>query len=135
MDLQGAYRARLLANGALAGLVTKIAWGGLPQATVLSYLRLTKAGAGRSWTHSGPDPLVNPRVQVDVYAATEAALGPIGAALQGEMERLDRVTVGGWQFLPPGIIINEIWQGPEDLIGGGTAYRLIHEYSLWASPA
>lgn len=135
MNLQEAYRARLLANATLAGLVTKIAWGGLPQKTLLPYLRLAKAGAGRAWTHSGPDATVSPRVQIDIYAANERDLIPITEALQAEMERLDRTTAGGWTFYPPGLIENDIWPGAEDMTGGGTAYRAIHEYTLWAAPA
>lgn len=134
MDLQGAFRARLLANATLAGLVTKVAWGGLPQLTVLPYLRLTKAAPGRAWTHEGPDPLINPRVQVEIYAAAEKDLGPIAAALQGEMERLDRTTAAGWLFLPPATILTDLWSGAEDLEGGGVAYRATHDYSFWAAP-
>lgn len=135
MDLQAAYRARLLANATLAGLVTKVAWGGLPQKTLLSYLRLTKAGAGRAWTYAGADPSVSPRVQIDIYSEFERDLGPIATALQAEMERSDRVTIGGWTFYPPGFIENDVWSGPEDMTGGGQAYRAMHEYTFWAAPA
>lgn len=134
MDLQAAFRARLLANGTFAGLVTKVAWGGIPQTTALPYIRLTKSGAGREWTHAGPNPLVRPRVQIDVFAANERSLGPIAEALQAEMERLDTVTAGGWAFLPPGLIEIDEWTGDEDLTGGGRAYRLIHEYTFYAQP-
>jgi hypothetical protein len=134
MDLQAAFRARLLTNTTFAGLVTKVAWGGVPEKTSLPYIRLTKSSAGREWTHEGPNPLVNPRVQIDVFAASERDLGPIAAALQDEMERLTPVDAGGWTFLPPGVIELDEWPGVDDMNGGGQAYRVIHDYRFYAQP-
>lgn len=135
MTLPGAFRARLLANAPLAGLVSKIAWGGLPQSTALSYMRLTKVSPGREWTHEGPIALVNPRVQIDVWASTDVGAQAIADALQAEMERLTPVTVGGWTFRPPGMILLDNGPEVEDLAGGTSAYRIIHDYRFWAQPA
>lgn len=136
MDLQSAFRSRLKANTTITGLVsTRIDWGDRPSVTGLPAIVLTKVGAGRAWTHAGPDPMVNPRVQIDIFGATVAAISPVVTAIQAEMERLDRATFGGWQFLPPALIENDIWAGPEDLIGGGKAYRVTQDYSFWARPA
>lgn len=135
MDLQAAFRARLLGNSAIAALTTKIAWGGLPQSATLPYVRLTKAGPGREWTHEGPIPLVNPRVQIDVFGANAAQASALAAAIQAEMERLDPVTAGGWEFLPPGMIALDRGPDVEDMAGGGQTHRIMHDYSFWAQPA
>lgn len=136
MDLQAAFRARLLANATIASLSGgRVSWGDRPTSTALPAAVLTKVSPGRGWTHEGPDPLVNPRVQIDLYGASFAQIGPIAAALQAEMERDDAVTVGGWTFHPPGMLQIDQWPGPEDLLGGGKAYRIMHDYSFWARPA
>lgn len=136
MDVQAAFRARLKAVAALnTPTAGRIDWGTRPQNTALPALVLTKAAPGRDWTHTGPDVLIQPRFQIDIYAASNASAAALSTALQGEMERLTPVTVGGWTFLPPGALINDQWPGPEDLPGGGQAYRVTHDYYVWARPA
>lgn len=134
MDLQAAILARLWPSGALSAAVNRAAWGGVPEKTTLDYLVLSKVDAGQQWTHSGPDQLVYPWVQFDIYGATRPRAAAIAAALQAEMQRLDRVTVGGWHFDPPAELINDQWTGPETLVGGGEAYRIMHEYRFYAQP-
>jgi len=119
MDLQAALRTRLKAAAGLTGIV--IEWGGVPQLTALPYLRLTKVSPGREWTHDGPDALVNPWVQIDIFAASNASAATLSAAVQAEMERLTDTTIGGWTFKPPGILVGDQWPGPEDLSGSGQA--------------
>jgi hypothetical protein len=136
MDLQSAFRARLKANATITALVgTRVDWGDRPSSSALPAIVLTKVSPGREWTHGGPDPLVNPRVQIDIFGASTAQISPIASALQSEMEREDDVTVGGWTFHPPGMLQIDQWPGPEDLIGGGKAYRIIQDYSFWARPS
>lgn len=135
MTLPGALRARLLANATIAGLVNKIAWGGVPQGTTLPYVRLSKVAPGRDWTHDGPIALVNPRFQADIWAATDVSAQAIADALQAEMERMTSVTIGGWKFCPPASIQLDQGPDPDDLAGGGQAYRILHDYSIWAQPA
>lgn len=135
MDLRGALRARLLANATISGLVTKVAWGGLPEKTTLPYIRLTKAAPGQDWTHEGPDPLERPWVQIDIYAGLTANIGTIADAVQAEMQRLTDTTIGGWTFKPPASLVSD--QGPEveDLTCGGQGLRVTHDYRFWACPA
>lgn len=133
MDLQAALRARLKAATGLT--TTKIEWGDVPQLSALPYLRLTKVSPGREWTHDGPDALVNPWVQIDIFAASNASAATLSAAVQAEMERLTDTTVSGWIFKPPGMLVGDQWPGPEDLSGGGKAYRVTHDYRFWARPA
>lgn len=135
MDLQGAFRARLLANATIAAHVTKIAWGGLPQKTALPYLRLTKAATGQEWTHDGPDPLLHPWVQIDIFAAPSSEVGVIVRAIEAEMQRLDNVTIEGWSFLPPGIVVRDFGPELQELPGGGQAFLISQDYRFWAVPA
>lgn len=136
MDLQGAFRARLLANGGLSSASGgRITWGSRPQAAALPAVVLTKVAPGRGWTHDGPDPLVNPWLQVDFWGKTQAEVAALSAVFQTEMEWPTEVTAGGWIFLPPGLLVSEQWPGPEDLEGGGQAYRIIQDYRFWARPA
>lgn len=136
MDLQAAFRARLLANATI-NLLTggRVSWGGRPQGASLPAIVLTKAAPGRDWTFAAPDPLEQPWVQIDVWGSTVPSAAGVISAVQAEMERLDTVTVGGWKFQPPGVLVNDQWPGPEDLPGGTTAFRIMHDYRFWACPA
>ena len=136
MDLQAAFRARLLADSTVNSLTGgRVSWGGRPQSAALPAVVLTKAAPGQDWTHSGTDGLVRPWVQIDIWSATQPSGADIAAAIQAEMERLDATTVGGWTFEAPGQIVGDQWPGPEDLVGGGTAYRIIQDYRFWARAA
>ena len=135
MDLQAAFRARLLADATINTLTGgRVSWGGRPQGSALPAIVLTKAAPGRDWTFNGPDALVQPWVQIDVWSATQPSGAAVVAAVQAEMERLDNVTAGGWKFQPPGFLVNDQWPGPEDLPSGGIAYRVSQDYRFWASP-
>lgn len=134
-DLQSALRSRLKANTSIAAVVNEIAWGGIPEKTALPYVRLTKVATEQSWTHSGPDRLVSPWVQIEVMADNLPAVGQIIELVQSEMQRLDEVTFGGWIFLPPARLSSDLWSEPEDVKGGITAYRASQDYQFYAQPA
>lgn len=133
MNLPDAFRARLLANATIAATSGgKVAWDERmgPKA-----IALYKVAPGRAWTHDGPNPLLQPRVQIDCYGSTGSEAQANADAVQAEMERLDAVTIGGWTFLPPGQINVDISREPQDLPGGGKAYLVTHDYTFWAQPA
>lgn len=133
MDLQGAFRARLLANATIASASGgKIAWD---ERTGPKAIALYKVAPGRAWTHEGPNPLIQPRVQIDCYGGTRGEAQASADAVQAEMERLDAVIVGGWTFLPPAFLNLDISREPQDLPGGGKAYLVTQDYSFWAQPA
>lgn len=135
MDLQAAFRARLVANTTINSLTGgRVAWGGRPQGAALPAIVLTKAAPGQDWTHGGTDGLIRPWVQFDIWSATYPSGAAIAAAVQSEMQRLTDVTAGGWVFKAPGELVGDQWPGPEDLPGGGTAYRVIQDYRFWAQP-
>ena len=133
MDLKGALRARLLANATISsasgGLVRWDERAGLPA------LALYKVAPGQGWTHDGPNPLVNPRVQMDSYGRTGPEAQALADAVQAEMQRLDVVTAGGWVFLPPALLLVDLSREPQDLPGGTKAHLVTHDYSFWAQPA
>ena len=133
MGLQGALRARLLANATInTASGGKVAWD---ERTGLPGIALYKVAPGRAWTHDGPNPLVNPRVQIDCYGSTPAQAQALASAVQTEMERLDPLTAGGWTFMPPGQINVDISREPQELPGGTKAYLVTQDYSFWAQPA
>lgn len=135
MDLQDAFRSRLLASGALTALVDdRVYWSKRPQNAALPALVLTKVAAGQEWTHDGPDPTVNPWVQIDIYAETLPSASVIASALMAEMQRIDAVTVEGWKFFPPAILATEQWPEADSPPKGGTIYRVTHDYRFWAAP-
>jgi hypothetical protein len=134
--MRPALRSRLLANGTITGLVaTRVDWGLRPANSALPAIVLTKAAPGQDWTFKGPDTLINPWVQFDCYGATQVSALAVADALQAEMQRLTEVTVGGWKFLPPAILVSDDGPNPEDMIGGGVAYRIRHDYQFWVRPA
>ena len=133
MDIEGAFRARLLANTTINTLSGgKVAWD---ERTGLPGIALSKVAPGRSWTLEGPNELIQPRVQIDCFGDTRANAQALANAVQAEMERLDATTLGGWAFLPPGIINVDLSRTPEDLAGGGKVYLVTQDYSFWAQPA
>lgn len=133
MSLQGALRARLLANaGVAAASGSKVAWD---ERTGLPGVVLSKVSPGQSWTHDGLNPLVQPRVQIDSYGATRTQAQDLADAVQEEMQRTSATTVGGWEFLPPAILNVDLSREPEDLPGGGKAYLVTQDYTFWAQPA
>lgn len=136
MDLQAAFRARLKAVAALnTPTGGRIEWGQVPQGAPLPYLVLTKATPGRDWTHDGPNALVRPRIQIDIYADGNAKAATLASALQAEMERLDDVIAGGWKFSAPAFLVTDRWPGPEEQPGGQVVFRIGQDYELWARPA
>jgi hypothetical protein len=134
MSLKGAFLARLKASTVSTLVAGRITWGGRPETGKLPAIVLSKVAPGREWTHEGPNPLVNPWVQVDIWGPSDTVT-PIAEALQIEMERLDDATAGGWTFKPPAMLVGDQGPAPEDLTGGGQAYRIIHEYRFYAQPA
>lgn len=135
MELQDAFRSRLLAAGALTALVDdRVHWGKRPQNGALPALVLTKVAPGQDWTHDGPDSLVNPWVQIDVYGASLPSVSSVASALQAEMQRIDIVNVEGWKFLPPATLEGDQWPEAQDLAKGGSSYRIMHSYRFWARP-
>lgn len=135
MNLQDAFRARLLDSGALTALVDdRIYWGKRPQNAALPALVLTKVAPGQEWTHSGPDDLINPWVQIDIYGDSLPSVSSVASALMAEMQRIDAVTAGGWKFTPPAILTNDQWPEGETLPQGGSRYRIMHSYRFWSRP-
>lgn len=136
MSLETDLVARLNAVPALAAAGATASWFELPR---YPGVLLSMIWPGREWTHQGPQPLVTPRVQMDVYAKEFEVADVLRQAIQAEMERTDVVTVGETVFLPPALLENS--QPMKDSIGdvGGSEgmplYRWMLEFSFSAKPA
>lgn len=136
LDLEDAYRARMLAVPGMAELVGG-RWGGFgdrPQRGGMPAVGTIVVVPGEIWTHEGVNPLAGPRVQIDVWAETAELVRVICRLIRAEMQRTDRVTAGGWVFLPPAeCIIDE--RSKEPLPGGDPIFRNLFDYSFFAKPA
>lgn len=71
-DFATALRARLIANGAVAAVTTRVHWGLVPQGAALPYIRLTVASDPRPEHLGGYQGARVTRVQCDCFAATYA---------------------------------------------------------------
>lgn len=135
MDLQEALHARLIASGPLNALIgSSIHWGLRPQGRPLPAIVLTKVAPGQEWTYSGPGVTINPRVQFAYFGDDYPSLSPIVNATQAEMQRLTRLTISGWTFLPPAALVTEVWPDVVQLQDGTKPHMVIQQYSFWAKP-
>jgi hypothetical protein len=136
LDLEDAFRARMLAVAGMADLIGG-RWGGFgdrPQRGGMPAVGTLLVWPGEIWTHEGVNSLASPRVQIDVWAETADPVRAISRLIRTEMARTDRVTAGGWVFLPPAMcMIDE--RSKEPLAGGDPIFRNLFDYSLFAKPA
>lgn len=73
--MQTQLRARLLADGTIAGLVsTRVDWGVRPQAAGLPAITLTLVNDNRDQTMAGVQTTQGPLVQVDCWAETYSGM-------------------------------------------------------------
>jgi hypothetical protein len=136
MDLQEALHARLIASSPLNTLIgNSIHWGLRPQGRPLPAIVLTKVAPGQEWTFSGPGVALNPWVQLDYWGEDYPTLSTIVEAAQAEMQRLTRVTIGGWTFYPPALLLSEQWPGVEQQKDGTKPHRVTQDYRFWVRPA
>lgn len=118
---------RLLAVAEIAALVgDRVSWFELARpdpgdtwSAALPAILLTNAAPGQSWTHQGPNALINPRVQIDVYSEIDGTTEALADLIKAEMQRLDEVVAGDTRFLPPAPI--HIWNPHKDQIAGTEA--------------
>jgi len=135
MGWEEALVARLAAAGSLALVPdANIAFFERPRGAAMPALTLTGVSPGVAWTHDGPDTLVIPGVQFDAWGRNKSEVAAVARGLRAEMERLDKVTIGGWTFYPPGVLERER-QSVEDLDGTEGVYRWMQDYSFAVGPA
>lgn len=109
--------------GALAG--DRVSWAGFQRGDGLPGIALYMISPGREWTHSGPDGLDRPRVQVDCRAATIEAAFELARAVRDELETA--ADVGGTRF-HPAMLDGEgfIDEGEQD--GGDPLFRVSQDF-------
>jgi hypothetical protein len=132
--------ARLAGVAPIAAIFdSRISWFELPRAAGLPAIMLTMVYPGEDWTHQGPMALTAPRVQFDVWGLDDTTVATGARLIKAEMQRLDAVTVGDTEFLPPAIL--ELSQPSKDQIGGTESvpglpvYRWLLDMSFSCQPA
>lgn len=131
--MQEALTARLLAAPTVAAIFSdRINWGVRPQGDPLPGAVLQVIYPGRMYTQAGADGIGNPRLQVDVYAAT-AAQALAGARAIRDLLEIPAI-VDGIDF---SISVQDAERGPvtEDIGGGAEAQRYSMDFIVWFSPA
>lgn len=70
MDMEGALRARIIA--AATGATDRVYWVERPQGSALPSITLQTISGDRPYTHQGLQDTRDPRIQLDVWAASYA---------------------------------------------------------------
>lgn len=125
--------ARLLANAPLAALVgNRITWLDRPQGSGLPAITLQVITPGRSYHFKGPAGYTGARVQADSWGAFYLSAKQASRAFLAAIEppALFGSTRFGPAFLEGGPDFP-----PQDIDGGGRAYRVNHDIIIWHRPA
>lgn len=131
--MEEALRSRFLADGAVAALVgTRVTWIDRPQGSGLPAVTLQKITPGRDYTYGGASGSSSPMVQADCWGGTYAEAKALERAVIAMAER--RAVVGGVKFAPSFVEAARD-MAPEDLPGGGKAYRVSIDLIVWNNPA
>ncbi len=115
-----------------AGGVKSISWGLPLQGGVMPWLVLTMVTPGREYTHSGPDGLDGPRIQMDALAATDVAALALADAALAAIEAGGTVgTVGAGRKFHPGWLESRDTVDEGTLEGGRPLYRIMQEFQFY----
>lgn len=134
MGMEEALVARLKASAFLNMVAEQnIAFFERPRAGALAAITLTNVTPGVAWTNDGPDTLVIPRIQFDAWGSTKTEVAAVARGIRSEMERLDRVIAGGWEFFPPGLLEMER-QSIEPLDGTTGVFRWMQDFTFSGAP-
>lgn len=125
-----ALRAKLLANTAIAAVVSKIVWDERPESGALPVIVLTMVAPGREYTHAGWDGLDAPLVQADVWARDPSTARAITLALTAAIEPVE--TVAGYVIGP--CFLESEDGGVEDL-DGEPLFRRRQDWTVMNRPA
>jgi len=130
--MRGDLRARIEADEAVAALVGgAVSWFERKRGDSFPCVVLNTIDPGRDYDHKGPDPLENPRVQIDCYGVTAAQADRLSLAVRAVMERAE--TRGGTQFWG-GFLESENSFAEGELDGGQRVYRISHDYTFLFKP-
>lgn len=121
--------ARGRANVALAALIgAQLHWLELPTGAELPGVTMAVLSPGRSYDHGGAAGLSNPRVRADCWGATYEESKLVARAFLDMIE--PPATVGDVAF-SQSFLIGERDLGPDDISGGGKAFRVSMDFYVW----
>lgn len=128
-----ALRAKLLANGPLATLVSKIAWDERPEAEAFvagkGMIVLTLVTPGRDYTHEGWDGLNESRVQADIWARSPDVAAQIARAMPAAIE--PETAIAGWLIGPAFLEADDT---SREELGGASIFRRRQDWMIWNRP-
>jgi hypothetical protein len=132
MTMRADLRARIVNDSAVAAIVgTAVSWFEKKRGDAYPCVILNTIDPGRDYDHKGPDPLENPRVQIDSYAATPAEADALSLAVRNVME--SAATQGGTQFWGA-FLESENSFAEGELDGGTRVYRISQDYTFFFKP-
>lgn len=127
--MEEALSARLLADVAMAALVrTTVHWLERPAGSALPGVTLQLLSAGRSYDHDGAAGLSGPRVRVDCWGASYGSAKLVARAV---IAAIEPPAVSGGIAFSNSFLIGERDLGPEDIPGGGKAFRVSMDFYVW----
>lgn len=121
--MEEALVARLVAADTSAD--DRISWFGRARGDGVPAIELTLISPGEEWTHDGPDGIDEPRVRMDLYAASDVEAVALGREVRAEMQ-VHR-TVGGVLFHPARLDAARTLEA-EEQDGGDPLFRIQQEY-------
>jgi hypothetical protein len=126
--------ARLIAAPPVAALCgERWSWFGRQRGDSVPAGSLTKISPGREWTHDGPDQLDRPRVQIDIWAASDLACAAAARAVRDEMEQ---ARIAGSTKFHPAQLSGEGWDEEVDAaqaggLGGERLFRIRMDFLFY----
>lgn len=127
--MEQALRAYLLADTAIAAVIgTRIYWSQRPQGAALPCIVLNVISSVPTYEYTGGAPIVDARVQVDVY-------GPDYGAVKS-LARLAVTRLGGKRVVQSGVNmrffkLNERDDRGEAETAGTAVFRISTDYQVW----
>ncbi|MGH8572243.1 MAG: hypothetical protein ACREX8_06670 [Gammaproteobacteria bacterium] len=114
------------------GVEDEVGWVERRKAGRLPAITLQKIAPGRDYNHGGANAQQEPRVQFNIWGTSPAQVERIEAALIALLAAA--ATVGSTSF-GRAFLEGSPDLPPDDLAGGGRAFRRAPDFTLWHEPA
>lgn len=109
-------------------------WGQRPRGGRLSAVTLQEAAEGRVYSHNGAVSLQGPRIQFDIWGATQLDCLRVKRNLVTRLEALPGTTIGGTKFTGCFLVMSRDWD-PERPGEGDPVHRHTIHFTIFHVPA